>query len=94
LSQRQIRWIGSAIGFALADVWVVAGLTAALVCAVAGAAGYGAVVAGQRHALTLARRQFIELRRRVELKFAPPKAARRPRVRVTETPTAETTYGW
>jgi hypothetical protein len=94
LSQRQIRWIGSAIGFALADVWVVAGLDAALLCALAGAAGYGAVVAVQRHALSLAKQRFLELRQRVELKLAPPKHARRPRVRVSETPTAETTYGW
>ena len=94
MSQRQIRWIGSAIGFALADVWVVAGLSAAVGCALAGAAGYGAVVLVQRHSIASVKARAVELRRRAELKLAPPKPARRPRVRVSETPTAETTYGW
>ena len=94
MSQRQIRWIGSAIGFALADVWVVAGLNAAIGCALAGAAGYGAVAAVQRQALSVLKTRALELRQRVELKLAPPKPARRPRVRMGDPPTAETTYGW
>ncbi len=94
MTQRQIRWIGSAIGFALADVWVVAGLNAAVGCALAGAAGYGAVVAVQRHALTSLKVRLLELRQRAERKLAPPKPARRTRVRMGDPPTAETTYGW
>lgn len=42
------KTIGGALGFALAIVWIVAGLSAAVVCLAAASIGFGLAVARQR----------------------------------------------
>jgi len=95
VNEKQVRIIGAVAAFALADVWFVAGLTAAVVCALAGTAAYGAVAAGQRHSAASVASAVRDVRRRIEARISPPKPPRRrPSVRVNEPPTAESTYGW
>ncbi|HZU19939.1 MAG TPA: hypothetical protein VE982_01845 [Gaiellaceae bacterium] len=93
MSQLHGRILGSAAAFAFADVWVVAGFTAAVGCALAAALGYGAVVAIQRQALASIRSGITRRRRPLRSAVAA-KPARRPRAVMTDVPTAETTYGW
>ena len=95
MSTTQIRIAGAAGAFAFADVWVVAGLQAAVGCALAAAAAYGAVVVvQQRQSFASIRLRVAELQRRVSARLAPPKPPRRPRVRVAEARSAESPYGW
>jgi hypothetical protein len=88
------RIVGGAAAFAFADVWVVAGFTAAVGCAAAAAAGYCAVLAAERHSIASTRAKIVALRSRVETRLAPPRQPRSRRVRASDRPTAESTYGW
>jgi hypothetical protein len=42
------RFVGGALGFALAVVWIVAGLGAAAICLIAAGVGFGLAIARQR----------------------------------------------
>jgi hypothetical protein len=94
VSQVQVRIVGSAAAFAFADVWVVAGFTSAVACALAAVTGYGIVVAVQRQAPASLRAALSGQRSRLRGRLGSPKPARRPRARAGEPPTAESTYGW
>jgi hypothetical protein len=53
--ERGLRYFGAAMAFGSAAVWILASLTAALVCLSAATLGYGAVLAAERMRANLSR---------------------------------------
>jgi hypothetical protein len=73
-----LRYFGGALAFGFAAVWIMWSLTAALICLLSAAAGYGAVVVAERARAKLAARAGSP-------SISPPSTSSRP----TRTPAAE-----
>jgi hypothetical protein len=98
------RYIGGALAFAFAALWTTAGLGAAVVCVVAGALGYGTVLAGQDTRFGGIAEITARLRNHLQVRSAPTPRSPRPSSQNARSHTRDArpateaaqpaTYGW